>query len=1279
MNKSKFLKKSLAAVLAVLMIAAMIPLSAAAADTPPSIFVDHEEVYAEGNSYSVKREIDPSAVYLGTNYTLDESVMVMIAPGSGDEMELQNEGSSSTDFDLNYWATKSGNIYTIKLEWRGDDKDGDGIRQKLGDYTLTIDNSPDAPNTDTGINRVNLTDENDPITSSSDEKIYDPSAFDITAGTVLVTLPFGTDIPNELLTDMDNTTTPKAAEVFEPANSSATVTFTAKTGFAGNYADGKSVTVGVATVEVAGQIQNYDVKVKWQPGFSSFEIEGQESVEIGTNVTGGGIAKPYITVTMPFGTGTGKSTRIKPTFTLGDTISKGVVKINSEKRPLTSGMTFPQLDNDSDHGYLADGSGTITGGQLIDAGSAIIRLVRKNYATTDYDSGLYTNAKKVLLTVKDVSKNAEAKLTKIQVQGLDNSAQYSNEYELAQSGTTTVELPKSFAATTHKNQGKLLLEGSLGATVSVVEDKLTAQIDTTGKQTLSPVTILETNVDKNKTVRIRVTSEDGHTIKEYPVVFKKAAEEKAILQELVLKGKDAAGNTVRAAITSQYRAENDNATVVEIKVPYTWMLENNLKDVEVFALASTGAGVGMYLDPTDPGNSTKILDLFDQRGGKIGVVNPTKTELNKKISDRLPNGTSDNDVTYLTTENLFQLGSTFKPVKITVRNENLPADKQNNTYIVKLIADKATARTGRVFNGASEVTDQSKYSSVTADNTFTMTPGTANDQGRFSVNTLELKVPYSYAPTSTMKLYGLNFKTYDGAVVLINPVPTALNDSKAFFKLDPKYYGDQSGNVGTNLTLPVGSTTDGLKKWLTAYNADTRTIDTTKAAEIWVVSEKGWVDSTYSDGVLKDAEMKTLVDDKLATKYYLYATRAEAETGHELLSMESTLDSNVEVNFDKTARIIDIDVPNSYANGTKTFSLNFATSKLASVTFEDDVEDPKLQMKSDLGSKETVDCTQFTVTAVGVLQDSNNNPLTAARVGSSSISKGTLLVTNEKGDFTSRYTVRVTVSTVQQGAEITSLKAAGTSASITGTDISLTLPVGTDLKSQKLDIKASRMAKISINGVAYSPDKNYNLNSPLTIKVTSESGTNNNTYKLTTKTATGFTDVKSTDWFYSYVNKAVEEGIVLGIGDNKFGPYTNITRQDFAVMTVRMLGVAVDDKLTIPYTDSDKISEYAKNAVAYCAANKILSGYEDMTFRPQQNITREEAAKILAVALKLEVTGTTTFADNARIQSWAVPYVAACQKAGVFNGDEANRFNPQQKITRAETAKVMVDSLKIKK
>ena len=151
-----------------------------------------------------------------------------------------------------------------------------------------------------------------------------------------------------------------------------------------------------------------------------------------------------------------------------------------------------------------------------------------------------------------------------------------------------------------------------------------------------------------------------------------------------------------------------------------------------------------------------------------------------------------------------------------------------------------------------------------------------------------------------------------------------------------------------------------------------------------------------------------------------------------------------------------------------------------------------------------------------------------------------------------------------------------------------------------------------------------------------------------------------------------------GRGDGVFGPYDTITREDFAVMTVRMLGVEVDEDATVPFKDEASVSAYAKGAVAYCAANKILNGYEDGNFNPKATITREEAAKILAAALKLDVTGTTTFADNARIQSWAVPYVAACQKAGVFGGDEANRFNPQQKITRAETAKVMVDSLKIK-
>jgi len=291
-----------------------------------------------------------------------------------------------------------------------------------------------------------------------------------------------------------------------------------------------------------------------------------------------------------------------------------------------------------------------------------------------------------------------------------------------------------------------------------------------------------------------------------------------------------------------------------------------------------------------------------------------------------------------------------------------------------------------------------------------------------------------------------------------------------------------------------------------------------------------------------------------------------------------------------------------------------------------------------------------------------------------------VLVTAEDGKSTSKYTIRYKVAEKQMGADLLEVSVNGTKAAITAgsTIVNLTLPVGTKLNPQKLNITASKMASVTINGQAYKPTNSYDLSSDLEIVVTSEGGEVVNSFTLKTQVAKGFSDVKSGDWFYNYVSQAVASGVVLGYDDGTFKPYNNISRQEFAVMTMRMLGGAADPNATIPYTDGDQVADWAKDAVAYCAANKILNGYEDGTFKPNVTITREEAAKILAAALKLEVTGTTTFADNARIQTWAVPYVAACQKAGIFGGDEANRFNPQQKITRAETAKVMVDSLKIK-
>ena len=49
------------------------------------------------------------------------------------------------------------------------------------------------------------------------------------------------------------------------------------------------------------------------------------------------------------------------------------------------------------------------------------------------------------------------------------------------------------------------------------------------------------------------------------------------------------------------------------------------------------------------------------------------------------------------------------------------------------------------------------------------------------------------------------------------------------------------------------------------------------------------------------------------------------------------------------------------------------------------------------------------------------------------------------------------------------------------------------------------------------------------------------------------------------------------------------------------------------FTDSADIDDYAKDSVAVLAEMKILSGFEDGSFRPQDCLTRAEAAKILSV------------------------------------------------------------------
>ncbi|WP_404996437.1 S-layer homology domain-containing protein [Caldifermentibacillus hisashii] len=100
--------------------------------------------------------------------------------------------------------------------------------------------------------------------------------------------------------------------------------------------------------------------------------------------------------------------------------------------------------------------------------------------------------------------------------------------------------------------------------------------------------------------------------------------------------------------------------------------------------------------------------------------------------------------------------------------------------------------------------------------------------------------------------------------------------------------------------------------------------------------------------------------------------------------------------------------------------------------------------------------------------------------------------------------------------------------------------------------------------------------------------------------------------------------------------------------------------------------EYA-DAINNLVGKGIINGFDDGTFKPNDPVLREQAAKILATALKLDTTGTENYPDVSP-DNWSYKYIVAVTKAGIFGGDESGKFNPFANLTRQEAAKIIVEA-----
>ncbi|PYY26624.1 S-layer homology domain-containing protein [Paenibacillus illinoisensis] len=176
-----------------------------------------------------------------------------------------------------------------------------------------------------------------------------------------------------------------------------------------------------------------------------------------------------------------------------------------------------------------------------------------------------------------------------------------------------------------------------------------------------------------------------------------------------------------------------------------------------------------------------------------------------------------------------------------------------------------------------------------------------------------------------------------------------------------------------------------------------------------------------------------------------------------------------------------------------------------------------------------------------------------------------------------------------------------------------------------------------------------------------------------------FQDI-STSYAKDAINHLVNEGIAAGTSETKFEPKKAVTRAEFATFAVRLLGLKPVKNNISPYNDTRTTAWYYGNVSAMTNLS-ILEGKGQGTFQPNASITREEAAALLVRMLKQTSGSTgllsTTYVDASNISVWAKPYVQKVYQLGLMRGSDG-LFRPQDQVTREEAA-VMLDAILQKK
>ena len=166
-----------------------------------------------------------------------------------------------------------------------------------------------------------------------------------------------------------------------------------------------------------------------------------------------------------------------------------------------------------------------------------------------------------------------------------------------------------------------------------------------------------------------------------------------------------------------------------------------------------------------------------------------------------------------------------------------------------------------------------------------------------------------------------------------------------------------------------------------------------------------------------------------------------------------------------------------------------------------------------------------------------------------------------------------------------------------------------------------------------------------------------------------FTDSEDVSWAKDAIEFVKEKGWITGRTINSYEPNEYLTRAEFATIITRILELDTTYSNETLYVDVNY--HWAKNEINALTKTGLIEGYEDKTFGPDKYITREEIAKILCLLLENLNEKTKFNFNDVSSDRWSYKYIMKMAENGIFKGYEDGSFKPQNNVTRAEIAVIL--------